>query len=78
MRTKKEDSAWLPQIDANLCNGCGDCVEVCPTDVLAMENNLAVVAQPAACDYCALCEAACPVAAIALPYQIVLRQTIAN
>lgn len=62
---------WLPIIDAETCTGCGDCVEVCPTEALAMRDNLAVVADPEACNYCGYCELICPVGAIELPYQIV-------
>lgn len=74
MQAINGESLWLPQINVDLCNGCGECVEVCPTDVLALVHSLAIVVQPAACDYCTLCESICPVAAIALPYQVVLRQ----
>lgn len=62
---------WFPIIDAETCTGCGDCVEVCPTEALAMRDNLAVVADPEACNYCGYCEPICPVGAIELPYQIV-------
>ncbi|MFW5942396.1 MAG: ATP-binding protein [Chloroflexota bacterium] len=65
------EEMWLPQIDPDLCTGCGDCVVACPTQALAMEGDLAVVANPQACNYSAYCEAVCPVDAIALPYQIV-------
>ncbi|MCC7359732.1 MAG: ferredoxin family protein [Anaerolineales bacterium] len=64
------DLAWLPQIDQLICTGCGDCVAVCPTRVLALVGGTALVVQPAACNYCAICEALCPVGAIALPYVI--------
>lgn len=62
---------WLPIIDAETCTGCGDCIEVCPTEALALQNNVAIVARPEACNYSAYCEPICPVDAIALPYQIV-------
>ena len=62
---------WLPLIDRATCTGCGDCVEVCPTEALALQNDVAVLAAPEACNYCAFCEALCPVGAIELPYKIV-------
>jgi electron transfer flavoprotein alpha subunit len=65
------DECWLPQIDATLCTGCGDCIVICPTEALALVGETAVLAKPAACTYCAECETICPVDAIALPYQIV-------
>jgi NAD-dependent dihydropyrimidine dehydrogenase PreA subunit len=66
------DMAWLPQIDEALCTGCGDCIIVCPTDVLALADEIAILAKPDACNYCGACETVCPVGAIVLPYQIIL------
>jgi NAD-dependent dihydropyrimidine dehydrogenase PreA subunit len=65
------ETAWLPQIDALACTGCGDCLKACPTGALALRAGKAVVAQPSACSYDAGCEAVCPTGAIALPYLIV-------
>ncbi|MDP2727017.1 MAG: ferredoxin family protein, partial [Dehalococcoidia bacterium] len=48
-------------IDANLCDGCGICIESCPTDVLRV--GVAVVptiAYPHDCMSCFLCELDCP------------------
>jgi NAD-dependent dihydropyrimidine dehydrogenase PreA subunit len=65
------EQTWLPIIDRATCTGCADCVEVCPTGALALQDNLAIVAVPEACSYCGYCEPICPVGAIALPYEIV-------
>lgn len=62
---------WFPIIDEETCTGCGDCVVVCPTGALALQDDLAVVAEAEACNYCGYCEPVCPVGAIALPYEIV-------
>ena len=62
----------MPIIDFSRCNGCGACVERCPTGALAMQAGWPVLARPDLCSYCATCEEACPTNAIALPYQIVL------
>jgi len=68
---------WLPQIDDEVCTGCGDCVTACPTDVLELfTTGIAVVADPEACNYCGICEMICPVEAVSLPYQIVLGSDI--
>ena len=66
------EEIWLPQIDKELCTACGDCIAACPTDALALVDGLAVLAEPAACNYHGDCETICPVDAIALPYQILL------
>jgi len=42
-----------------------------PPGALAMANDKAILAHPALCNYDAACEDACPVDAIALPYQVV-------
>ena len=62
----------LPEIDEDACTGCGDCVTVCPTDALALAGGKAVMAHPELCIYDGECEPVCPVAAIQLPYVIVL------
>ena len=42
------------------CKGCEICVEFCPTKVLAMKDQKAVVVNLEACTRCALCEHLCP------------------
>ena len=47
------------------CSGCGDCVDACPSDVLAMgPNGKAVIAHQADCQTCLLCELYCPTDAL--------------
>lgn len=70
------EELWIPQIDVNLCTGCGDCITTCPTNALALVGRTAVLIDPAACDYYASCETICPVEAIALPYQIILEANL--
>jgi formate hydrogenlyase subunit 6/NADH:ubiquinone oxidoreductase subunit I len=61
---------WMPQIDRALCTGCGDCIDICPTQALSQVEGKATVIRPEACNYCAVCEDICPTGAIGLPYQI--------
>lgn len=61
-----------PQVDAERCDGCGRCVEVCPEGALELAMGLPVPVADVDCSYCGLCEDACPVGAIALVYEIVI------
>ena len=46
------------------CTGCGNCIEVCPHGVLAIENKKAVLADKNSCMECGACTKNCPVSAI--------------
>lgn len=73
-RTGSEHTKWqsgtqcgyknLPRIEIGECNGCERCVEVCPREVLAMEDGRAVVKALLECSLCKLCEGECEVGAI--------------
>jgi len=63
---------FLPEIDAEACTGCGDCVMVCEAAALALEAGKVTLARPDRCEYDGRCEPVCPTGAIQLPYIIVL------
>jgi NAD-dependent dihydropyrimidine dehydrogenase PreA subunit len=62
--------AWqereLPAVDERLCTACGRCVEICPTECLAMETHLPWLPRPAECISCGACVFLCPAAALTL------------
>jgi len=47
-------------INEEYCKGCVICVEVCPKDVLVMEDFVAKVKDIESCTGCMLCEQLCP------------------
>ena len=61
-----------PEVNLDICTGCGDCVEFCPTGAVALVNGKASVVKPEACSYCTECEALCPSGAIRCPFDIIL------
>lgn len=58
-------------VDAELCDGCQRCVEVCQFDAVEMEKpgasrKLAAVVQPEKCYGCGVCVVGCPTKALTL------------
>jgi heterodisulfide reductase subunit A len=64
-------SAPVAEIDASLCTGCGNCVQVCPVKAIRLEKREGVLSLSEVdglrCIGCGNCAVACPVKAIALP-----------
>ena len=50
-------------VDTDRCNGCGDCVEACPTGAMRIVAGKATV-NAEVCRECETCMSACPVGAI--------------
>ncbi|MDD3421069.1 MAG: DNA-directed RNA polymerase subunit D [Methanocellales archaeon] len=53
----------MPIISVSKCNGCGDCVEVCPTGILKLDDTLKITNE-LDCSLCRLCEDICELGAI--------------
>ncbi|MBI2863605.1 MAG: 4Fe-4S binding protein [Chloroflexi bacterium] len=51
-------------IDNDKCEGTGDCVDACPTEVIAKQGDKCVVVAIDECIDCEACIAACPQEAI--------------
>jgi len=54
-----------PLADAELCTGCGTCIDQCPVSALSMEGDIPV-ADPDVCIACFCCQEICPEKAITL------------
>ena len=64
----------IPEVNQDICTGCGDCVSYCPTGAAKIVNGKATLVNPDACNYCTECEVICPSGAIRCPYDIILVQ----
>ncbi len=79
----REEIAWFPSIDPELCNSCLSCYEFCQKDVFAFvkaEEGLRrrpkmTVANPYRCIVlCSACEQTCATGAISFPDKKEFRQ----
>ena len=55
---------FVPTVDKDKCEGCGECVEVCPVEVLELEDEKAVVVNEEECLGCESCIEVCEQEAI--------------
>ena len=58
-------SSFIASLEEEVCSGCGDCVERCPVDALAMEGDV-VALNLKRCVGCGLCISVCPTGALKL------------
>ncbi len=56
----------MPPIIHDTCTGCGTCYDICPGDVLRLDedNGVAKVEYPDECWHCGACRLECPSDAI--------------
>lgn len=54
------------QVDQDKCTGCGLCVDACPVEAIALENDKAKVDADKCVD-CGRCVEECPNEAISIP-----------
>ncbi len=57
--------AYLVKVDTDICEGCGDCITTCPTELLALVEDGATKyaiykGDPDECIGCFSCESTCP------------------
>jgi Fe-S-cluster-containing hydrogenase component 2 len=60
-----DPSRYRPEVDAELCNGCEDCLPRCYFDALAMQDGIAVI-DAEKCMGCGLCTVVCPAEAMSM------------
>ena len=63
-----------PELDLELCDGCGLCVAACHGGGIIKANGKVKMIETENCDFCAVCEAVCPRNAIKCAYIIVLSE----
>ncbi|MBM4403186.1 MAG: 4Fe-4S binding protein [Candidatus Cloacimonetes bacterium] len=51
-------------VDRSACNGCGECVRVCPHDAIYMDADNKAMIDQSKCQQCGNCVLVCPQSAI--------------
>jgi NAD-dependent dihydropyrimidine dehydrogenase PreA subunit len=78
---RKEHAPWFPTLFEAKCDGCGECLSVCPNSVLGWnpEHTKVLVLEPYECaPGCQLCAKACPRKALIMPPRESLHQPISQ
>ncbi len=56
--------AFVPTVDEDKCEGCGECVDVCPVEVFELEDDVSKVVNGEECLGCESCVEVCEPGAI--------------
>lgn len=70
MGIPRDKIPWCPRVDTDKCIGCGECLETCPNNVFAMneQTGKVEVVNPDNCVVlCDKCARFCPQEAISFP-----------
>lgn len=60
----KSPSSAEYTVDASSCNGCGECIRICPYDAIFYDSNNNAVIDQTKCQKCGKCVPVCPNSAI--------------
>jgi Pyruvate/2-oxoacid:ferredoxin oxidoreductase delta subunit len=60
------NSGFQPVFDSELCNACETCIERCPAEAIAMDENNAQILNTDRCFGCGMCATGCPEDAISM------------
>jgi len=55
-----------PAVNPKKCTGCGNCKDICPSEVYVMDGDRANVTRAEDCIECSACVSQCPAGAIDL------------
>ncbi len=55
---------YLITIEAEKCDGCEECINLCPSEVFELKDGKSVAVNPDECVYCLTCVEGCPNGAI--------------
>jgi len=58
-RARTEYPVYLIKVYKERCNGCGQCLDLCPVDVFEFLGGIALPSRPENCLGCGTCEAVC-------------------
>lgn len=56
--------SFKPTVDPDKCEGCEECVDICPMEVLEMQDEKSIVVNPEDCEGCESCVEVCESGAI--------------